>query len=114
MLILPKQYCSQICRKAHWESFHNIDCEATLSKPTWYPLWDVEKRRAAFSNDDVVNSRPHPFDGTTNLWGKTEAIDVIRLSENEGAKFDGNLRLLFASVFSFFLTPYVPVPVPND
>lgn len=34
------------------------------------------------------------------LWGRVPAIDVLRVSENEGNGFNGDLNLLFAGKFT--------------
>nr|OQO25304.1 hypothetical protein B0A51_13954 [Rachicladosporium sp. CCFEE 5018] len=37
------------------------------------------------------------FGGKKYLWGNVPAIDVVQLEKNEGAHYEGNLRLLFAA-----------------
>lgn len=36
------------------------------------------------------------------LWGSTPAVDVLQLESNEGTRYDGDLRLLFAGVFNLY------------
>lgn len=60
---------------------------------SWKPQWEVERRRPAF----IGGSPSSPFGGKKFLWGNVPAIDVLRLSSNEGEDHQEDLRLLFAA-----------------
>jgi hypothetical protein len=60
------------------------------------PAWYEEGRRPSFVMDEIV----YDNDPATFYFGNMPAIDVLKLSENEGASFDGKLSLLFAGKFT--------------
>lgn len=49
---------------------------------------------------------PEMFGGTKYLWGNVPAFDIINLGSNEGEKYTGDLRLLFAGPYSRIITSY--------
>ena len=90
------QYCGKDCQRAHW-NVHKSDCKSSLIKASWRPSWDVENRRPAFIDDDEGPLIRYASHGRNKyLWGKVPALDIVKLEQNEGVNFAGNLRLLFA------------------
>ncbi|KAI8274115.1 hypothetical protein K4K60_010030 [Colletotrichum sp. SAR11_57] len=87
------QYCGPECQKSHW-TMHKPDCKSHLGRESWQPGWALENRAPAFSG----NGPPQVTYGAGKyLWGNFLAFDVLRLSANEGASYDEQLRLLFAT-----------------
>ena len=90
------QYCSKDCQQAHW-SVHKCDCKSSLIKASWRPAWDVENRQPAFIGGDEGPFVKNASHGRQKyLWGNVPALDLIKLQQNEGINFAGDLRLLFA------------------
>ncbi|KAI2825000.1 hypothetical protein CBS147321_5919 [Aspergillus niger] len=86
-------YCGPECQKAHWPQ-HKIDCKSSLSKETWQPAYMLERQQPSLPS--VMASMK--FAGPNKyLWGSTPAVDVLQLESNEGTRYDGDLRLLFAA-----------------
>lgn len=85
------QYCDGTCQKSHWPQ-HKIDCQSPLAKDSWKPDWVLESRRPAF----ISNEARRLFGGRKYYWGNMPALDILRLTRNEGASYDGDVRLLFA------------------
>jgi hypothetical protein len=71
-----------------------------LGKETWQPAWILEKRKPAFVGDGP----PNIFGGTKYLWGNVPAFDILKLASNEGEAYTGDLRLLFAGLYSIILS----------
>ncbi|KAI0022893.1 hypothetical protein F4780DRAFT_732073 [Xylariomycetidae sp. FL0641] len=86
-------YCHSSCQKRHWKK-HRADCESRLIQSNWRPRWEVERRPPAFMGGPPVtmfnNRKKH-------LWGNMPAFDLLNLVDNEGASYDGEIRLLFAA-----------------
>ncbi|RYP29499.1 hypothetical protein DL767_006689 [Monosporascus sp. MG133] len=86
-------YCSKRCQVAHWP-IHRKDCKSPLMKKTWKPSWVAQNRPPAFVGDESS----HIVFGTPKyLWGNAPAVDMIRLSQNEGVDFQGPVHMLFAA-----------------
>ncbi|KAL4811860.1 hypothetical protein BDW67DRAFT_179221 [Aspergillus spinulosporus] len=85
-------YCSRECQKSHWNQ-HKPPCRSPLRKETWAPAWLFELRTPAFMGGGMGRI----FGTKKFLWGNVPAFDVLRLDRNEGAEYDGPLRVLFAA-----------------
>ncbi|KAH8698962.1 hypothetical protein BGW36DRAFT_396585 [Talaromyces proteolyticus] len=85
-------YCGPICQKSHW-SHHKIECKSTVGKKTWQPAWVLEKRTPAFIRTGIGVT----LGAEKYLWGNVSAIDIVKLGSNEGDRYAGDLRLLFAA-----------------
>ncbi|PVH76133.1 hypothetical protein DL98DRAFT_465490 [Cadophora sp. DSE1049] len=95
------QCCSRDCQKAHW-SLHKPDCKSPLTKTTWKPSWETEKRKPAFMDSSPGFSPNNGPSATVHgqrkyLWGNMPAFDVLNLKQNEGADTTRDFRLLFAA-----------------
>ncbi|GCB19351.1 SET domain and MYND-type zinc finger protein 6 [Aspergillus awamori] len=86
-------YCGPECQKAHWPQ-HKIDCKSSLSKETWQPAYMLERQQPSLPSvmASMKCAGPNKY-----LWGNTPAVDVLQLESNEGNRYDGDLRLLFAA-----------------
>ena len=73
------QYCSQDCKKEHAKA-HKASCPPPHVPPT-----------AGIDGAAIPN---HPIFDTGVFWGNHAATDILNLAENEGAEYDGFLRLL--------------------
>ncbi|KAK1811660.1 hypothetical protein LTR12_013961 [Friedmanniomyces endolithicus] len=62
-------------------------------KEEWEPKWIVEGRKPTFVSNEALIT----FGGRKYFWGNVPAIDVVQLDRNEGAQYQGDLRLLFAA-----------------
>ncbi|KAK4113195.1 hypothetical protein N656DRAFT_824922 [Canariomyces notabilis] len=89
-------YCGKECQTAHWP-VHKIVHKSPASKSDWRPAWDTEGREPAWAIGEARNNAHNPFGGSLFLWGNVPAIDVLRLSENEGAGYSDDIELLFAA-----------------
>jgi hypothetical protein len=85
------QYCDSTCQKSHWLQ-HKVDCRSPLAKEAWEPDWVIEKRKPTFVDDRATIT----FGGKKYYWGNMPALDVLRLSDIEGASYKNDLHLLFA------------------
>jgi hypothetical protein len=47
---------------------------------------------------------PKMFGRTKYLWGNVPAFDILKLASNEGEKYTGDLRLLFAGLDSIIIS----------
>ena len=57
----------------------------------------MENRRPAFIDGDEGPLIKYASHGRNKyLWGNVPALDIIKLQQNEGVNFAGDLRLLFA------------------
>ena len=57
----------------------------------------MEKRQPAFIGGDEGPHVDQVSHGQQKyLWGNVPALDLVKLQQNEGADFAGDLRLLFA------------------
>ncbi|KAL4973168.1 hypothetical protein BDW66DRAFT_168860 [Aspergillus desertorum] len=86
-------YCSRRCQESHWH-LHKPSCKSALRKNAWQPAWVLEHRTPAFMGDGPGTTI---FGEKKYLWGNIPAFDVLRLDMNEGADYDGSLRVLFAA-----------------
>ena len=90
------QYCGRDCQQAHWK-VHKSDCKSSLIKASWTPSWDLENRQPAFIGGDEGPDLEYVSHGRQKyLWANVPALDIIKLQQNEGVNFAGDLRLLFA------------------
>jgi hypothetical protein len=72
-----------------------------LGKESWKPAWILENRTAEFIGPGIGAT----FGAKKYLWGNIPAFDILKLGSNEGEKYAGDLRLLFAGTF-FMLVKY--------
>ncbi|KAL8320374.1 hypothetical protein RB597_006899 [Gaeumannomyces tritici] len=82
--------CSPVAE--HDAKEHKKDCESELLKVTWKPIWTRERRQPTFVSED---DNPTMVGTFKYLWGNVPAIDIVKLRENEGVDFKGDLCLLF-------------------
>nr|CEG05156.1 unnamed protein product [Fusarium clavum] len=85
-------YCGPDCQKAHWPT-HKVHCNSVLNKATWTPDWVLQDRTPTFIGGGIGVS----FGVKKFLWGNVPALDVLKLSSNEGDHYQGQLSLLFAA-----------------
>ncbi|KAI6373129.1 hypothetical protein MCOR25_003528 [Pyricularia grisea] len=87
-------YCGNECKNAH-AADHMKDCQSDMLKPTWEPRWIKQNRPPNF----IGGSTPSisTFGATNYLWGNVPAIDLIKLTDNEGVGFKQDIDLLFAA-----------------
>jgi len=52
----------------------------------------------AWAKGDAATNLHNPFGAGKYLWGNVPAIDVLRLEQNEGEDYTGNIALLFAGM----------------
>lgn len=64
------------------------------------PAWYLEGRWPSFTKEAQPDKRPVTF-----FLGNMPAIDVLKLSDNEGADYQGKLSLLFAGKSHVLLPP---------
>ncbi|KAH7182258.1 uncharacterized protein B0J16DRAFT_356302 [Fusarium flagelliforme] len=69
-----RSYCGPDCQQAHWPTY-KVHCNSALNKATWTPNWVLQDR----------TPRNAP------------ALNVLKLSSNEGYLYQGQLSLLFAA-----------------
>ncbi|KAL7905389.1 hypothetical protein GGI35DRAFT_471637 [Trichoderma velutinum] len=91
-------YCSEKCRANDLEDHH-----ASKILPC-YP------RSTKYENGEIPD---HPFFETTPFWANYAAIDVLNLAKNEGAEYDGLLRLLLLGPFALRHLIYSVVAMPE-
>lgn len=79
------------------------DCQSDMLKPTWEPRWIKQNRPPNF----IGGSTPSisTFGATNYLWGNVPAIDLIKLTDNEGVGFKQDIDLLFAGRFQIRYRP---------
>ena len=75
---------------------HKSACKSHLIQANWRPAWDREGREPAWASTTASRNWHNPFGGEKYLWGNIPAIDVLRLSENEGNAYPDDIALLFA------------------
>ncbi|KAK4099828.1 hypothetical protein N658DRAFT_539478 [Parathielavia hyrcaniae] len=88
-------YCGKQCQTAHWP-VHQTLHKDPANRSNWRPAWDIEGREPAWAMDEARNNAHNPYGGDLFLWGNVPAIDVLRLSDNEGAGYSDDIELLFA------------------
>ena len=64
-------------------------------RDTWQPSWAAENRAPAFMGGPPVTQFGKK---KKYLWGNVPALDVLKLEQNEGLEFQGDLNLLFAGM----------------
>ncbi|TDZ38544.1 hypothetical protein C8035_v004783 [Colletotrichum spinosum] len=85
-------YCSGECQKADWP-FHDRDCNSEFNHDNWRPDWfAVNKLPPPLSRKAPDTTRPEK-----HYMGTVPAIDIVKLSDNEGLSHNKPLRLLFAA-----------------
>ncbi|KAF3387278.1 hypothetical protein F1880_000152 [Penicillium rolfsii] len=94
-------YCGPTCQKSHWP-LHKPECRMPLGKATWQPAWILENRKPVFMGDGP----PVTFGQSKYLWGNVPAFDILRLGSNEGETYSGDLRILFAGLYSRIISSY--------
>jgi len=67
-----------------------------MSKDDWLPAWDREGRIPEWATTSGWKGWPSLWGGHKELWGSTPAEDLLKLNQNEGLGFEGDLALLFA------------------
>lgn len=67
-------------------------------KVTWQPQWAIDNRKPEFLFEPLPKIRF--MSHGASLWGDVPAIDVLRLTDNEGADYGGDLHLLFAGRYA--------------
>ncbi|KPI40874.1 uncharacterized protein AB675_10844 [Cyphellophora attinorum] len=75
------QWCSQECRLSHLPE-HEKDCKSELASDQWRPEWVKENREPVFHGRELKH---------------VPALDVLSLSENEGADYARRLAVSFAA-----------------
>ncbi|KAI1412799.1 hypothetical protein F5Y13DRAFT_199651 [Hypoxylon sp. FL1857] len=85
------QYCSGECWEEDWVA-HRPECNSELISSSWRPAWDREKRIPEFHNQSPVSLKHRH----SKLWGSDQAIDILKLAQNEGPSYQENLDLLFS------------------
>ncbi|KAL7819118.1 hypothetical protein V8C26DRAFT_434213 [Trichoderma gracile] len=91
-------YCSQDCKKAHAKA-HKESCPPPHVPPT--------------AGIDGAVIPDHPIFDTGVFWGNYAASDILNLAENEGAEYDGCLRLLLLGPFGLRHLVYSVVAMPE-
>ncbi|KND87546.1 hypothetical protein TOPH_07817 [Tolypocladium ophioglossoides CBS 100239] len=94
-LVVMTEYCGTACQKAHWPE-HKARCKSDMTKRNWSPAWDREGRDPPWETGTAATNWQNVFGGSKYLWGNTPAMDVLRLDQNEGLEYRGDLSLLFA------------------
>ncbi|KAL3470286.1 hypothetical protein BJX99DRAFT_264344 [Aspergillus californicus] len=85
-------YCSERCRKSDFGA-HRLSCINVLTSPHWEPNWWTVKRNHRVHSDGNLLGFVHK----RYLWGNVPALDVLKLSENEGREYGEDLSLMFAA-----------------
>ncbi|KAI1461152.1 hypothetical protein F4805DRAFT_315199 [Annulohypoxylon moriforme] len=86
-------YCGSDCQKKHW-SEHKKQCNSPLRKESWRPSYDREKRQPVQYSRDPSS---YPLGAYMGLWGRTPAMDILRLHDNEGQNYNKSISILFAA-----------------
>ncbi|KAJ4318509.1 hypothetical protein N0V84_006835 [Fusarium piperis] len=74
--------------------FHHAPfCASPYGKSTWTPSWSTQGREPSICQEGYVA----PFATHKNIWGDVPALDILKLSQNEGCQYDKDLALLFAA-----------------
>ncbi|EJT69198.1 hypothetical protein GGTG_13307 [Gaeumannomyces tritici R3-111a-1] len=84
-------YCCIKCKEKNAEK-HKKDCESDLLKADWKPVWIRQHRMPTFLSDE--GPKMEYFGTFKYLWGNIPAVDIVKLRENEGVRFERNLDLL--------------------
>ncbi|KAL8367047.1 hypothetical protein RB599_010961 [Gaeumannomyces hyphopodioides] len=84
-------YCCIECKEKNAEE-HKKDCESDLLKADWRPVWIRQHRMPTFLSDE--GPKMEYFGTFKYLWGNIPAVDIVKLRENEGVRFERNLDLL--------------------
>ncbi|KAH7413716.1 hypothetical protein DE146DRAFT_761995 [Phaeosphaeria sp. MPI-PUGE-AT-0046c] len=88
------QYCSKECQIVDWVS-HKAICKSRYLKTPYKPRWQTEKRIPEFMGGPPLAQ----FGSLQYLWGNVPAIDLLKVTENEGneAILQQDVSLLFAA-----------------
>ena len=95
LILTHTKYCGAICQKLHWPN-HKLECRSPLNKSSWIPEWDRTNRAPIWAIGEASQNLHNPFGSSKYLWGNVPAIDILRISRNEGESYDRNIKLLFA------------------
>ncbi|RFU73039.1 hypothetical protein TARUN_9212 [Trichoderma arundinaceum] len=77
------EYCTDECRASDLEN-HKSDCPPQCTPPSTSPPTEIPD---------------HPTFDTGVFWANYAATDVLNLAENEGAEYDGLLKILLLGTF---------------
>ncbi|OBT97521.1 hypothetical protein VE01_04562 [Pseudogymnoascus verrucosus] len=91
---LGNKYCTVECQKSHWLE-HKKCCKSPMSKDKWSPAYFREGRTPAWEIGEAASKFHNRFGGEKYLWGKTHAMDVLNLEQNEGLNYADDIALLF-------------------
>ncbi|KDQ11254.1 hypothetical protein BOTBODRAFT_463500 [Botryobasidium botryosum FD-172 SS1] len=82
-------YCSKDCQSKHWK-VHKSDCNDPIRSPSWAPAWVEEGRPPAFMGGEQARTdrfwflKKERLAFGMHLWGNIPAMDILKLSHNEG------------------------------
>ncbi|KAL6890859.1 hypothetical protein GGI43DRAFT_425328 [Trichoderma evansii] len=95
-------YCTEACMTADAE-YHSRECPPPAEPPSGY-------QPPRKSPDDDVDD---PVRDTGVFWANYAATDVLNLAENEGAEYNGLLRVLLTGTFGLRHLIYSVVAMPE-
>jgi hypothetical protein len=88
------QYCSKECQTEDWAA-HKAVCKSKYLKSPYIPRWQIENRFPEFMGGPPLAQ----FGAPQYLWGNMPAIDLLKVTENEGDEsvLRQDISLLFAA-----------------